>query len=338
MTQKVNIAVIGTGRMGSVHVDNLVRHIPEAELSAVCDLRLEVAQAVADELGIRRVVQDYHELLSDPAIEAVLIAASTPAHAMIVRDAAAAGKHIFCEKPLALDLNDIDQALAAVEKAGVKLQVGFNRRFDKSFQRVRQVVQSGEIGRPCILHIISRDPEPPAMEFLRTSGGMFLDMSIHDFDMARYQLGEVVEVYATGEVLIAPELNEFGDLDTTLVTLKFENGAIGMIDNSRQAVYGYDQRLEVLCSEGVVMANNESETTLYTGDRNGFHSARLPHFFIQRYADAYIEEVRQFLICVREDRPLPVSGMDGRMAVVLGMAAWKSYREKRPVQIDEFNH
>ena len=338
MTQKVNIAVIGTGRMGSVHVDNLVRHIPEAELSAVCDLRLEVAQAVADELGIRRVVQDYHELLSDPAIEAVLIAASTPAHAMIVRDAAAAGKHIFCEKPLALDLNDIDQALAAVEKAGVKLQVGFNRRFDKSFQRVRQVVQSGEIGRPCILHIISRDPEPPAMEFLRTSGGMFLDMSIHDFDMARYQLGEVVEVYATGEVLIAPELNEFGDLDTTLVTLKFENGAIGMIDNSRQAVYGYDQRLEVLCSEGVAMANNESETTLYTGDRNGFHSARLPHFFIQRYADTYIEEVHQFLICVREDRPLPVSGMDGRMAVVLGMAAWKSYREKRPVQIDEFNH
>ena len=217
MTRKINIAVIGTGRMGSVHVRNIARLIPEANLVAVCDIRLEVAQAVADECGIQRVVQDYHELLADKDIEAVLIATSTDTHAFIIKDVAAAGKHIFCEKPLALDLADIDDALAEVEKAGVKLQVGFNRRFDKSFQQVHEIVASGEIGRPCILRITNRDPDFPAMEFMRVSGGMFLDLAIHDFDMVRFQVGEVDEVYAMGSVLINPELNEFGDIDTDIV-------------------------------------------------------------------------------------------------------------------------
>ncbi len=274
MKRKVKIAVIGTGRMGSVHTRNLARLIPEADLVAVCDIRLEVAQAVADELGIQRVVRDYHELLADPEIEAVLIAASTPAHAVIIKDSAAAGKHIFCEKPLAMELSEIDEALEAVGKAGVKLQVGFNRRFDRSFQRVREIVASGEIGRPCILRITNRDPEFPAMEFMRASGGMFLDMTIHDFDMARFQVGEVEEVYATGSVLIEPALKEFGDIDTTVVTLKFATGAVGAIDNSRQAVYGYDQRLEVFCTNGTAMADNEAESTILKGDPHGFHSAR----------------------------------------------------------------
>lgn len=337
MTRKVNIAVIGTGRMGSVHVTNLVRQIPQANLVAICDIRLEVAQAVADELDIQRVVKDYHELLADPSIEAVLIATNTPTHPMIIKDAASAGKHIFCEKPLSLELDDMDEALAVVEKAGVKLQVGFNRRFDKSFQRVHQIVNSGEIGRPCILHIISRDPESPTMEYLRDCGGMFLDMTIHDFDMARFQIGEVDELYAIGNVLLTPQIIEFGDLDTTVVSLKFANGAIGTIDNSRQAVYGYDQRLEILCTDGAARVDNEAETTIHKGDRDGFHSAKLPHFFMQRYAPCYVEEVRQFVECVRDDKPTPVSGQDGRMAVVLGLAAWKSIREKRPVKISEFD-
>lgn len=335
MTRRVKIAVIGTGRMGSVHVRNILQYIPEAELAAICDIRLEVAQAVADELGIERVVQDYHELLADPQIEAVLIAASTNAHDYIMKDAAAAGKHIFCEKPLALELNKIDEALEAVEKAGVKLQVGFNRRFDKSFQNVREMVASGELGRPCILHIMSRDPEVPAMEFMRVSGGMFLDMTIHDFDMARFQIGEVDEIYAIGGVLVEPELNEFGDIDTSLVTLKFANGAVGAIDNSRQAVYGYDQRLEVFCTNGTAMAENERENVAVKGKPDGFHSSRIPHFFMNRYASCYVEEVRQFIECVRENKPTPVSGEDGRAAVVLGYAAWKSFRENRPVKISE---
>jgi myo-inositol 2-dehydrogenase/D-chiro-inositol 1-dehydrogenase len=335
MNKKVKIAVIGTGRMGSVHVRNIARLIPEANLAAICDIRLEVAQAVADELGIQRVVKDYHELLEDKGIEAILIATSTNTHAFIVKDVAAAGKHVFCEKPLALDLAEIDDALAAVAKAGVKLQVGFNRRFDKSFQRVRQIVASGEIGRPCILRITNRDPDLPAMEFMRVSGGMFLDMTIHDFDMARFQVGEVEEVYATGSVLIEPELKTLGDIDTNVVTLKFSNGAVGAIDNSRKAVYGYDQRLEVFCSNGTAMADNEAESTIMKGDPDGFHSARLPHFFIQRYASCYVDEVRQFLECVRDDKPTPVTGADGRAAVVLGYAATMSLRENRPVKVSE---
>jgi myo-inositol 2-dehydrogenase/D-chiro-inositol 1-dehydrogenase len=335
MTQKTKIAVIGTGRMGSVHVRNLARLLPEAELVALCDLRLEAAQPLADELGIARVVKDYHELLGDPEIEAVLIAASTPAHAMIIKDSAAAGKHIFCEKPLALDLKEIDEALTAVEKAGVKLQIGFNRRFDKSFQHVHEIVTSGEIGRPCILKITNRDPDFPAMEFMRASGGMFLDMTIHDFDMARFQVGEVEEVYAIGNVLLDPTLKEFGDTDTNVVTLKFANGAIGSIDNSRRAVYGYDQRLEVFCSNGTAQAENEQEHTVRKGNTAGILAAKPPHFFMQRYAPCYVEEVRQFIECVREDKPTPTTGKDGRAAVVLGYAAGRSLRENRPVKVSE---
>jgi myo-inositol 2-dehydrogenase/D-chiro-inositol 1-dehydrogenase len=335
MIKKAKIAVIGTGRMGSVHCRNIVRSIPNAELVAVCDIRLEVAQAVADELGIQRVVKDYHDLLSDKDIEAILIASSTDTHAFIMKDVANAGKHIFCEKPLALELDKIDEALKTVEKAGVKLQVGFNRRFDKSFQRVREIVASGEIGRPCILRITNRDPDFPAMEFLRVSGGIFLDLAIHDFDMVRFQLGDVVEVYAAGGVLIEPKLNEFGDIDTDVVILKFANGAVGTIDNSRKAVYGYDQRLEVFCSNGTAMANNEVETTTVKGNTDGFLSAKLPYFFMQRYAPCYVEEVREFIECIRDDKPTPTSGADGRAAVVLGYAAWKSFRENRPVKVSE---
>jgi myo-inositol 2-dehydrogenase/D-chiro-inositol 1-dehydrogenase len=335
MTRKVNMAVIGTGRMGGVHVRNIVRLIPEANLVAICDIRLEVAQAVANECGIKRVVQDYHELLADKDIEAILIATSTPTHAFIMKDVARAGKHIFCEKPLALDLKEIDEALAEVEKAGVKLQVGFNRRFDKSFQKVHEIVASGEIGRPCILRITDRDPDFPAMEFMRASGGIFLDLAIHDFDMVRYQVGEVDEVYAIGSVLINPELNEFNDVDTDVVTLRFKNGAVGAIDNSRKAVYGYDQRLEVFCSNGTAMADNETESTVMKGNTSGFLSAKPPYFFMQRYAPCYVEEVRQFIECVREDKPTPTTGADGRAAVVLGYAAGKSLRENRPVRVSE---
>ena len=333
--KRIKIAVIGTGRMGSVHVRNLAHLIPEANLVALCDIRLEVAQALGEELGIDRVVKDYKELLVDPEIEAVLIATSTPTHAFIIKDAAKAGKHIFCEKPIALDLAEIDEALQVVEMTGVKLQVGFNRRFDKSFQHVREIVASGEIGRPCILRITNRDPDFPAMEFLRASGGIFLDLAIHDFDMVRFQLGEVEEIYATGNVLIDSQLKELGDIDTAVVALKFANGAVGSIDNSRHAVYGYDQRLEVFCSEGTALAENESINTVRKGNREGFLSAVPPHFFMQRYAPCYVEEVHQFIECVREDKPTPTTGQDGRAAVVLGYAAAKSLRENRPIKVSE---
>jgi myo-inositol 2-dehydrogenase/D-chiro-inositol 1-dehydrogenase len=336
MKRKVNIAVIGTGRIGSVHTRNLVRYIHEANVVAICDIRLEVAQAVADEMGIERVVRDYQELLADENIEAFLIATNTDTHAFIVKDVANAGKHIFCEKPLALDLKSTDEVLDTIEKTNVKLQIGFNRRFDKSFMRVRQLVSSGEIGRPCIMHITNRDPEPPSLEYAKTSGGMFLDMSIHDFDMARFQIGEVDEVYAIGEVLVAPYLKDISDVDVDIITLKFANGTIGSIDNSRKCVYGYDQRLEVFCSEGTAIAGNEYENTAVMGNGAGYHSAKLPHFFIQRYADCYIEEVQQFLRCVRDDMPVSPTGYDSRMAVLLGSAAWESFRQNRPVNLKQY--
>jgi len=335
MIRKVNIAVIGTGRMGSVHVANLVRQVPLANLSAICDIRLDVAQKVADDLGIERVVQDYHDLLADKDIEAVLIATSTDTHAKIVEDCACAGKQIFCEKPLAPTLAEIEGVLKVIAETGVKLQVGFNRRFDKNFQKVKEVVQSGALGRPCILRITNRDPELPSMAFLRLSGGMFMDMSIHDFDMARFQIGEVDEIYAIGDVFIDPELKSFGDMDTTVISLRFKDGTLGTIDNSRQAVYGYDQRLEVLCLDGVAKAENEFENSVSTGNPSGFHSAPAKHFFMERYAPCYVEEVRQFIDAVRENLPTPTNGMDGYMAVAIAMAAAKSVQEKRPVKMSE---
>jgi myo-inositol 2-dehydrogenase/D-chiro-inositol 1-dehydrogenase len=197
------------------------------------------------------------------------------------------------------------------------------------------MVCSGDIGRPCILRITSRDPDLPAMEYLRISGGIFLDMTIHDFDMARFQVGEIEEVYAMGGVLIDPKINEFGDIDTTVVTLKFANGAVGIIDNSRKAVYGYDQRLDVFCSNGTAMAENERENVAVKGDPDGFHSSRVPLFFMNRYAACYVDEVRQFIEAVRDDKPTPINGNDGRAAVVLGYAAWKSFHENRPVKVSE---
>jgi len=337
MERQVNIAVIGTGRIGSVHTRNLVRSIHEANVVAVCDIRLEVAQAVADELGIQRVVRDYHELLEDKEIEAVLIATNTNTHAFIVKDCARAGKQIFCEKPLALELKDVDEVMDIIEKAKVKLQIGFNRRFDKSFQRVKEVVTSGQIGHPCILRITNRDPEPPSLEYAETSGGMFLDMSIHDFDMARFQIGEIEEVYAIGNVLVAPYLRDIGDVDNNVITLKFANGAVGAIDNSRQCVYGYDQRLEIFCSEGAAIAENEHDNTVLMGDKSGFHTAKTPYFFIQRYADGYITEVSQFLQCVRDDKPVSPTGYDSRMAVLLGLATWEALRKNHPISMREFS-
>ncbi len=336
MNHPINIAVIGTGRIGSVHSRNLVRSIHEANVVALCDIRLEVAQAVADELGIERVVKDYHELLADESIEAVLIATNTDTHAFIVKDCANAGKHIFCEKPLALNLADTDEVIGSVENTGVKLQIGFNRRFDKSFRRVKEVVASGQIGRPCILHIVNRDPEPPTPEYSATCGGMFLDMSIHDFDMVRFQIGEVEQIYAIGNVLMAPYLKDLGDVDIDVISLKFTNGTIGSIDNSRQCAYGYDQRLEVFCAGGTAQAGNEFENTAFIGNEEGFHSARVPFMFIQRYADGYIAEVRQFLQCLQDDQPVSPTAQDSRSAVLLGMAAWESFRHNRPILMNEF--
>lgn len=330
----LNVGIIGAGRIGRLHAEHLAFRIPEANPLMVADPIEEAARRCAEHCRIPQAVADYHAVLENPDIEAVLICSPTHTHAQIIQEAAAAGKHIFCEKPIALDLGDIDRALEAVEKAGVKLQVGFNRRFDANFRRVRRAIEKGEIGQPHLLHIISRDPAPPPLEYIRVSGGIFLDMTIHDFDMARYLVGsEVEELYATGGVMVDPAIGEAGDIDTALVMLRFASGVIGTIDNSRKAVYGYDQRVEVFGSGGAIRVENNYPNNAIISDARSVRRDLPLYFFVERYAESYVEELKAFVDAILNDKPVPVTGEDGRMAVVLGIAAWKSYRENRPVKV-----
>ncbi|MGE5642747.1 MAG: inositol 2-dehydrogenase, partial [Byssovorax cruenta] len=249
----LRFGVIGAGRIGKIHAENLATRIPGAQVSAIADVDLKAAQDLTDRLHVPMALEDYHAILSDPNIDAVAICSSTDTHADIIVEAARAGKYIFCEKPIAYDLEKIDAALEEVDKAGVKLQIGFNRRFDPNFRKVRTMIAEGKIGTPHIIRITSRDPAPPPLSYVKVSGGMFLDMTIHDFDMARYLSGsEVEEIYAVAGVMVDPAIGEAGDVDTAIITLRFANGAIGTIDNSRKAIYGYDQRVEVFGSNGMI--------------------------------------------------------------------------------------
>lgn len=338
MTHNKNLrfGVIGAGRIGKIHAGNLSGRIPDVEVSAIADVNLTAAQELAARLHVPTVEEDYHALLSDPSIDAVAICSSTDTHARIVIEAAEAGKHIFCEKPIDLGLDKIDAALDAVEKAGVKLQIGFNRRFDPNFRKVRTMVAEGKIGTPHIIRITSRDPAPPPLSYVKVSGGMFLDMTIHDFDMARYLSGsEVEEVYTAATVLVDPAIGEAGDVDTAVITLRFANGGIGTIDNSRKAVYGYDQRVEVFGSAGMIQAHNNTPDQDVYFDAEGVHSAKPLYFFLERYTESFIAEMQEFVQSIREDTVPPVTGIDGRIPVVMGMAAKKSYLERRPVKLSE---
>jgi myo-inositol 2-dehydrogenase/D-chiro-inositol 1-dehydrogenase len=333
---KVNVGIIGAGRIGRVHGENLAYRIPNARLVAVADVIEQAAAELAANLHIPSVYSDAEAIMADKNVDAVVICSSTDTHAQLIQAAAAAKKHIFCEKPIALDIARIDHALAEVDRAGVKLQIGFNRRFDPSFKRIRELVASGALGQPHILRITSRDPAPPPLAYVKVSGGIFLDMTIHDFDMARYLLGsEVEEVFAAGSVLVDPEIGQAGDIDTAVTTLRFSTGALGVIDNSRKAVYGYDQRIEVFGSGGMAQATNAIADNVAQSDTGGVHTSLPLHFFVERYAQAYVEEMRAFVQCILQDQPSVVSGVDGRIPVIIGYAALKSFKENRPVRLSE---
>ncbi len=332
----LNMGIIGAGRIGSVHAENLAYRIPGARVLAIADTNVQAASRVAEQFGIPACTADYGDLLRNPDVEAVLIGSSTSTHARIAEDAAAAGKHIFCEKPIAQSLPEIDSVLAAVDKAGVKLQVGFNRRFDSNFRRVRRAIESGEIGEPSLIHIVSRDPAPPPVSYVRSSGGMFLDMTIHDFDMARFLMGdEVEEVYALAGVRVDPAIGEAGDVDTAVITLKFAGGAIGTIDNSRRAAYGYDQRVEVLGSKGSIETMNNYANQAVISDGGSVRRDLPLNFFMDRYTESFLNEVAEFVAAVLNDKPVPVRGTDGRVPVVMALAAALSHRERRPVRLSE---
>ena len=289
----------------------------------------------ANELGINNVYDDYRRIIADPEIEAVSICSSTDTHAQII-EAANAGKHIFCEKPIDFSIDRIYEALDAVDKNGVKLQIGFNRRFDHNFKKVRDLVKEGEIGTPHIIRITSRDPEPPPIEYVKRSGGIFLDMTIHDFDMARYLSGsDVVEVYTNAAVLVDPAIGEAGDADTAVISLKFANGAIGVIDNSRKAAYGYDQRVEVFGSEGCVTVSNDTPTSAVISTQSGVISDKPKYFFLERYQDSFVTEMRAFFDSIINDSEPPVNGVDGLKPILIALAAKESYETGRPVKVEE---
>jgi myo-inositol 2-dehydrogenase/D-chiro-inositol 1-dehydrogenase len=291
--------------------------------------------AVAAKLKVGKTFADYRQVLELPEVDAVAICTPTNTHYQVILDAAAAGKHIFCEKPIDLSIGKIVRINAEVKKRGVELMVGFNRRFDPNFLKVHDTVKAGGIGEPHILRITSRDPAPPPETYIRASGGIFLDMTIHDFDMARYLMGDVTEVYARANVLVDPAIGKAGDWDTAMVTLTFANGALGAIDNSRKAVYGYDQRVEVFGSGGMIAVKNNTHDNHVRLDREGTHSALPLDFFMDRYAESYLMEMEAFVDAVQNQRPAPVNGNDGLMAVRIGLAAAKSVRENRPVKLDE---
>ena len=334
MSEPVRIGVIGTGRIGSMHAALLSRQITGVTLAAVYDDASDLARESAERLGTTAVGSVEHMWGSD--IDAVAICSSTDTHVALIEAAAAAGKHIFCEKPIAKELDAVDRALAAVDGAGVQLHVGFNRRFDPGHAAVRQAVVARSLGDLHLVRITSRDPAPPPASYLTGSGGIFLDMTIHDFDMARFITGsEVVEVLATGTVRIDPEIGRLGDLDTVVVVLRHADETITTIDNSRQAVYGFDQRVEAFGSQGLARSNSRPEHGAETFTVDGGRTPPLPHFFLERYTQSYINEWEAVVAAMADGTPPAVNGPDGRAPIAIGLAAWRSVSEGRWVHLEE---
>ena len=329
----VTFGIIGAGRIGKLHADNLLSRVEGARLKAITDPFLDEEWAASRNIPVTG--KDHRIMLDDPEIDAILIGSPSAEHAPQLIECAQAGKHIFCEKPIALDPKIIRNALAEVLKSGVKLQVGFNRRFDPNFSAVQQQVASGALGEPHIIRITSRDPAPPPAEYVAGSGGMFLDMTIHDFDMARFLSGsEVEEVHAYGAVLVDPEIGKAGDIDTAVISLKFANGALGIIENSRKAVYGYDQRVEVFGSKGTALADNNTPTSMIVLNESGTIRDKPLYFFLERYEKAFIAEMQAFVDAVRENESTAVSGTDGLAPVLIALAAQQSLKSGKPVKVE----
>lgn len=333
----VKLGIIGAGRIGKVHMESICTQVPNAKVKMVADPFMDAEkEAWAKKKGVEQVTKDYHEILDDPEIDAVLICSSTDTHASISMEAIEAGKHVFCEKPVDHSIEKIRQVQEALKKHPVKYQVGFNRRFDHNFEAVQNAVVSGKVGEPHIVRITSRDPEPPALEYVKVSGGMFLDMTIHDFDMARFLAGcDAEEIYVQAAVRIDPAIGKAGDVDTAVITMKMENGSIVTIDNSRKAVYGYDQRVEVFGSQGMVSVSNDTTSSAVISNSEGVMGEKPLYFFLERYMQSYAKEIRAFVQAIEQDTETPLGITDGLEAVRMGLAAKKSLAEHRPVKMAE---
>jgi myo-inositol 2-dehydrogenase/D-chiro-inositol 1-dehydrogenase len=329
------VGVIGAGRIGSTHARLLAGEVAGARVAAVNDARPEAAQTLGAELGVRTLATA-QELIASPDVEAVAICSSTDSHAGLLLAAAEAGKPVFCEKPVSLDLEEMDRALGAIEEAGVPFQIGFNRRFDPSHASVRAAVADGTVGEPHLVRITSRDPEPPPLSYVLVSGGIFLDMTIHDFDMARFVTGsEVIEVFARGALRMQDAYAQAHDVDTAVVTLTHDNGCLTLIDNSRQAAYGFDQRVEVLGSRGMAASENPFVHSGLVRTADGTRTTVPQAFFLERYRQSYVAQWTAFVEAIAAGEPPPVTTRDARAPLVIGLAARRSLDEDRPVRVQE---
>jgi myo-inositol 2-dehydrogenase/D-chiro-inositol 1-dehydrogenase len=333
---KLRIGIVGAGRIGNVHAESITYHIPEAEVVMVTDPYEEGARKLAERFGVPKYSKDYMDIINNKDVDAVLVCSPTPTHAEITIAALKAGKHVFCEKPVHTSIECIKEVQKVAEETGLKLQIGFNRRFDHNHSHVQRLVQDGTLGNVELIKITSRDPEPPSPEYAASSGGLYIDMMIHDFDMAMFLAGcDVTEVYAMGTSLVDKRIGEAGDVDTAIVTLTFANGALGVIDNSRRAAYGYDQRVEVFGSLGMAADENDGDSTVRVSTAAGVVSDKPQFFFLERYMQSFTEEMRQFIKAIRENTEVPVGIHAGLMSVVLAKAAKKSLDEHRPVKVSE---
>lgn len=333
----IKVGVIGAGRIGKVHMTSINNGVPDAVVKTVADPFMnEEMSEWAKKHGVEHTTKDYKEILNDPEIKAVLICSSTNTHVQLSLEAIAAGKHVFCEKPIDHDIKNIEKVKKTLEGSGLKYMVGFNRRFDHNFDALKKAVKEGKIGRLEMVKITSRDPEPPSADYVKVSGGMFLDMTIHDFDMVRFLSdADVDEVYAIASNVVDPSIGEAGDIDTAIISLKLSNGALAVIDNSRRAVYGYDQRAEVFGSEGMAEIKNDTATSTIISNKESISSEKPLFFFLERYIDAYAKEMRDFINAIVNDEEVPVGIDDGLKPVLIAKAAKKSYQENRPVKISE---
>ena len=319
----VGIAVLGCGRIGGLHAHNVASH-PRARLITVFDVAAEAATRVAAELGIAAAVS-VEQVLADPRVDGVLIASSTDTHVGLITAAVKAGKAVLCEKPIDLDVARARECWRDIAPLRPRVMIGFNRRFDPSFRALGERLRGGEIGPPELVVITSRDPAPPPAQYLRRSGGLLRDMTIHDLDMARYLVGDIDAASATGANLVDPVIGGLGDIDTCALTLRARCGALVQINNSRRSAYGYDQRIEVFGARGMLLAGNQRQTSVELwSDRHT--SARDPvlHFFIERYRAAYVAEVDSFVSAVRSGAPMSPDFADGLAALELAQAAQRS--------------
>ena len=334
----LNIGIIGAGRIGKVHLESISYHVKNATVTAMADpLMNEETEKRIRSYGVSKVTKDYKDILNDKDIDAVLVCSSTDTHAAISIEAINAGKPVFCEKPVDHSIEKIQAVADALkEHPDIKFQVGFNRRFDHNFAAIRKAYDDGKIGEAHILKITSRDPEPPNPAYIKVSGGIFLDMTIHDFDMACFLTdSDVEELYVNSAVLVDPAIGEQGDVDTAIITMKMANGALAVIDNSRKAAYGYDQRAELFGSKGMVATSNDTVSSAVISNADGVTGEKPLFFFLERYMGSFSEEMRQFTEAVINDTEVPVGIHAGLQSVKIGLAARKSVEEHRPVKISE---